>query len=486
MKKHLHLLCAAVLFSPALLAQQEATQLQGGQPSGLTRYGTATKQENNSVQRSMAQCNDKVTYVDNNGPGTAGDYVKVGGNLGWDAAMQSFPGFTGQITRIDFKGQSYTGTETIQASIHAIDGSNTPIGTPLGSVNVTVNTTMGEYGGNLPSPVNVTNGFAVVIWDLETGDSIKVMMNSDGDAQFTGYSNLFGGGTIYNVLNDYSIDADFLIRPTIRFNTRVITLSGSPTTVCPSQNVNFSYNYTSMPHYGSNLFNPNYTMLSLNYGDATPAGTSLPTSHAYASSGSYNAQLVETYDGWSSNCASDPSSQTITVNPGVNSFFNWSSNQLAVTFTNLCTGASTYSWLFGDAGTSAAPNPVHNYAASGTYTVELTATGTCGNDYYTTNITITDSTSGGNVGINQLQQELLVNLYPNPVNDVFTIQIESSLTDDIQVEVLSPVGQVISTKNIPHTNNTAVAFDMSAYASGVYFVRIAQGNSRMVKPFMKN
>lgn len=50
----------------------------------------------------------------------------------------------------------------------------------------------------------------------------------------------------------------------------------------------------------------------------------------------------------------------------------------------------TYAWAFGDTGTSAAQNPTHAYSATGTYTVELTATSHTGQtDTVWTNITVT-------------------------------------------------------------------------------------------------
>ncbi len=41
-------------------------------------------------------------------------------------------------------------------------------------------------------------------------------------------------------------------------------------------------------------------------------------------------------------------------------------------FTNTSTNATTWSWNFGDGGTSAALNPGHTYASPGTYTVVFT------------------------------------------------------------------------------------------------------------------
>ena len=53
----------------------------------------------------------------------------------------------------------------------------------------------------------------------------------------------------------------------------------------------------------------------------------------------------------------------------------------AVTFTNTSTGNPTsFSWNFGDGGTSTTVNPSHTYAASGTYTVTLTPTNAYGSN----------------------------------------------------------------------------------------------------------
>jgi PKD repeat protein len=45
-----------------------------------------------------------------------------------------------------------------------------------------------------------------------------------------------------------------------------------------------------------------------------------------------------------------------------------------VTFTNTSSGALTYSWTFGDGGTSMETNPDHTFANPGTYNVKLVAT----------------------------------------------------------------------------------------------------------------
>jgi PKD repeat protein len=63
---------------------------------------------------------------------------------------------------------------------------------------------------------------------------------------------------------------------------------------------------------------------------------------------------------------------------------------LTVNFTDQSTGSITsWSWTFGDGGTSTAQNPSHQYTSAGTYTVSLTVTGPGGSDGETKNNYIT-------------------------------------------------------------------------------------------------
>src|SRR5690606_13497198 len=55
--------------------------------------------------------------------------------------------------------------------------------------------------------------------------------------------------------------------------------------------------------------------------------------------------------------------------------FNWTAEELTVSFTSTSTddgGAPAHAWDFGDGSSSTEENPVHTYAADGSYTVTLT------------------------------------------------------------------------------------------------------------------
>jgi len=66
---------------------------------------------------------------------------------------------------------------------------------------------------------------------------------------------------------------------------------------------------------------------------------------------------------------------------------------LPVTFTNTSSGATSYSWSFGDNTTSTLQNPTHTYLGTGVFQVVLIISGPCGNDTTVGTITINPTTT---------------------------------------------------------------------------------------------
>jgi len=92
-------------------------------------------------------------------------------------------------------------------------------------------------------------------------------------------------------------------------------------------------------------------------------------------------------------CGSDVSSHTITVLPNtVNAFFNTSITSgcapLTVDFTQFSTGATFYSWDFGDGNVSTNHSPTHTFANDGVYTVSLMINDGCSFDTTSVQITV--------------------------------------------------------------------------------------------------
>jgi PKD repeat protein len=105
----------------------------------------------------------------------------------------------------------------------------------------------------------------------------------------------------------------------------------------------------------------------------------------YFNQGTFDASLTVSNVG-GSNTAFIPSYVTVldVPTPG----FIWSEADGTVAFTNQSSGATQYSWDFGDGETSSEVNPIHNYDEDGTYTVTLVAINDCGATTYQEVITI--------------------------------------------------------------------------------------------------
>ena len=113
------------------------------------------------------------------------------------------------------------------------------------------------------------------------------------------------------------------------------------------------------------------------FGDSTGSYLQNPQ-HTYNNPGTYTVQLTASR-GSSSDTETKVDYITVTdapPNPDFTANPTIGGAPLAVQFTNQTTGnATNYSWSFGDGTTSGFANPTHSFAALGTYTVSLTATG---------------------------------------------------------------------------------------------------------------
>nr|MEE4266491.1 S8 family serine peptidase [Candidatus Krumholzibacteria bacterium] len=142
---------------------------------------------------------------------------------------------------------------------------------------------------------------------------------------------------------------------------------------------------------------------SWTFGDGGTSTAQNP-GHTYTAAGSYTVSLTA-----SNGDGSDTETKTgyITVTdpvqptPPVADFSGTPVSgdfPLAVQFTDLsANGPTSWSWTFGDGGTSTVQNPGHTYTAAGTYTVSLAVSNVYGSDTETKTgyITVTEPSTGG-------------------------------------------------------------------------------------------
>lgn len=148
--------------------------------------------------------------------------------------------------------------------------------------------------------------------------------------------------------------------------------SANATAGCAPLNINFTD--LSTPPSG-------VTSWAWNFGDGMTSTEQNP-SHVYAAPGTYTVTLTAS----SANCSDEEvKTNYLTVSSAPTGAFVGSplsgNAPVTVNFTDQSTGNPTsWSWNFGDGGTSTQQHPAHTYNTAGDYTVQLTVTSTCGTD----------------------------------------------------------------------------------------------------------
>jgi gliding motility-associated-like protein len=168
--------------------------------------------------------------------------------------------------------------------------------------------------------------------------------------------------------------------------TAQIVVSGIPTADFNAQNVCVGF-----PSPFTNASSNDVTQWNWDFGDGNTSTDQNPT-HSYASAGNYNVTLVVAT---AANCTGTIQKQ-VSVNASPNAAFNFSNVCLntAASFTDASTSSvgniTNWQWNFGDGNTANTQSATNNYAASGTYDVELTVTANGCSNIATQAITIFD------------------------------------------------------------------------------------------------
>jgi hypothetical protein len=133
-------------------------------------------------------------------------------------------------------------------------------------------------------------------------------------------------------------------------------------------------------------------------------------------------------------------------------------------------GATSYTWNDGSNTTTIVVSPTisvnYNYTVSGT-----DANGCIGTN--TTNLAVNPC-----LGTKELSANTLgVKVYPNPNNGEFTIEANNNSSAFVTVSDIT--GRVVESTNL---NNQTVSFDLKHLASGIYYVKVVEGqNSQVIK-----
>ncbi|MEM6263235.1 MAG: PKD domain-containing protein, partial [Bacteroidota bacterium] len=298
-----------------------------------------------------------VNFI-NNSSGGAVSYLWDFGNgntstLASPGAFYTVPGTYVVRLTVDFGGglsDTHTDTVVVFAGPTVDFGINPNFGCVPHSVNFT--------------DLSVAGDTAIVDWIWDFGDGTTSSLqnpshtyNSIGSYDVTLVATDGNGCRTTFIKND---SVDVSTPPTIDFSASNTQSCNAPLTTRFTSSVSPTGTYTYL----------------WDFGDGNTSTAPNP-GHAYSTTGNYSVTLTVTDQ---NGCAETESKfDFIQIGRPVADYNV--SNSIAcagqpVNFINLSTGADSYSWDFGDGGTSTNSNPIHSYAAPGTYNVRLLAQNT--------------------------------------------------------------------------------------------------------------
>jgi Secretion system C-terminal sorting domain/PKD domain len=167
----------------------------------------------------------------------------------------------------------------------------------------------------------------------------------------------------------------------------------------------------------------------------------------------------------------------VTQNPWPDA--NWTSapNNLQVSFTDLSQNAQSWLWNFGT-GTSTIQNPVFTFPSPGIYPVCLYVTNSCGTDSLCNFLNLTS-----NAIVNRFEGDILI--YPNPSGGMYQIEITPAFPSEIELEITDELGRIVWHHPKEKINSMILPVDLSSMSNGVYFLKVASGDSVSVFRLVK-
>jgi hypothetical protein len=186
--------------------------------------------------------------------------------------------------------------------------------------------------------------------------------------------------------------------------------------------------------------------------------------------GAYNGYGVYCVVTNSNNCSATSLVDTIVANPLPILMANTSHSVLCSgqTATISVSGASTYTWSTAQTATTIAVSPT----VQTTYTVTGTDVNGCAN---TTTITQDVSLC---TGIETLTKDASVQIYPNPNNGLFTLELISTA----KIYVTNTLGQVVLAETFEAGKHN---LDIQNQTTGVYFVKVIENNKQQTIKIIK-
>ncbi|NBC06192.1 MAG: PKD domain-containing protein [Bacteroidetes bacterium] len=224
----------------------------------------------------------------------------------------------------------------------------------------------------------------------------------------------------------------------------------------------------------SDASNYDPTSWSWDFGDGSSSDEQNPQ-HTYSVPGIYTVCLTA-----SNTQGADEACQEITVvfAPQAGFAIEMLSDS-SFQFNDLSANTPTsWEWDFGDGSSSDEQNPMHTYAASGDYTVCLTAANSAGSD------TSCNAVEVVIVSAERLEvHPMRLAVFPSPARDIANLHFEAgNFSREAEVRVYNVLGQPMLIQRFSQLPQD-YSFRVAGWQPGLYYVAVRIGGKRFVQPF---
>ena len=227
-------------------------------------------------------------------------------------------------------------------------------------------------------------------------------------------------------------------------------------------------------------FNDVSTGAITNY-DWTFAGGNPSTSNLqnpaiiYNSGGTYDVSLTITDD---FGMATEMKNEYIIVDDLPIADFSYSIDNGTIQIIDNSSNVNFYFWNFGDGTTTqTVGNVTHTFDTSGIYTISLVGSNNCGPSTFETTVNITITS------LENLNDWDELAIFPNPTNDFLRIDFGKKQSDASSIQFINSLGQMIFSKKV---ENVIEEINVSNFPKGIYFIKIMDGKSELVKRIVVN
>ena len=338
--------------------------LAANQPPTASHGGPYSGTENNPVAF------DGSGSTDLDGSIVAYEWDFGDGNIGFDSMPSHTYISTGifniTLTVTDDAGDTNTATTTATIAM----GNQPPVADPNGPYTGTTGTPVALDGSGSTDPDGAIMAYD---WDLGDGTAGSGMMLNHAYAM---------PGT-YNITLTVTDDSGAIDSAT---TSVAIDAANQP----PTANVNGPYSgmvnvAVAFDGTGSTDLDGSISSYAWDFGDGSTGTGSAPT-HAYVAEGTYNVALTVTDDGGLTDAAMTTAAiGTVANQPPVANANGPYAGTVGLPVAFDSTGSDdpdgtlvAYAWKFGDGAIGTGQNPIHTYAAQGTYNVSLMVTDDAG------------------------------------------------------------------------------------------------------------